>query len=117
MAVVYGSLIAPVFLGRLLGSARRSPHLLFGATAASLSASLLFFLATNLAVWTFSGYYPTTPAGLLASFAAALPFFRFTLAGDLVSTAFLFASFLLLTRAFGVRSPASRPALLTPAVA
>ena len=44
-------------------------------------SSLLFFIVTNLGVW-FLGY-PLTIEGLLTCFTLALPFFGYTIAGDL----------------------------------
>ena len=60
---------------------------------ASLAGSLLFFLITNFGVWLIGDQgtmYPKTWAGLISCFAAALPFFRNTLVGDLCFTAALF---------------------------
>jgi hypothetical protein len=47
---------------------------------------------SNAAVWQFGGLYDQSPAGLLACYTNALPFFRNTLAGDLVWTAILFSA-------------------------
>jgi hypothetical protein len=41
-----------------------------------------FFLASNYAVWVAGDMYPRTFSGLLACYAAAIPFYR----NDLVST-------------------------------
>lgn len=59
----------------------------------SLSASVIFFVVSNFGVWAFSGLYPLTPAGIGTCFAAAIPFFRNTLAGDLVYTFAVFYAF------------------------
>lgn len=50
----------------------------------SLSASVIFFLISNFGVWLSGGLYPLTGGGLAACYAAAIPFFRNTLAGDLI---------------------------------
>ena len=50
----------------------------------SLSASVIFFLVSNFGVWISGGLYPLTGGGLAACYGAAIPFFRNTLAGDLV---------------------------------
>ncbi len=42
-----------------------------------------FFLVSNFAVWIGGGMYPMTPAGLVACYEAALPFYQ----NDLISTA------------------------------
>ena len=54
--------------------------------------SLQFFLLTNLGVWLVGDghLYPRTPAGLMACYVAALPFFGRTLAADLGYATVLF---------------------------
>jgi hypothetical protein len=56
----------------------------------TLTASVVFFLLTNFAVWTNSGMYPLTFAGLQACYIAALPFFQNSLAGDAFYAVVLF---------------------------
>ncbi len=46
-----------------------------------LSSSLIFFFVTNFGVWLIG--YPNTVGGFIACFTAALPFFGWTIAGDL----------------------------------
>jgi hypothetical protein len=59
---------------------------------ASLTASVTFFLASNLAVWAaYPGMYPKTLGGIWMSYVAGLPFFRNEVAGDLFFTAVFFA--------------------------
>lgn len=53
---------------------------------ASLAGSIVFFLVTNAAVWAFQAMYPHTLSGLIQAYLAGLPFFRNTVAGDLVYT-------------------------------
>ena len=89
MAVVYASLLFPFLIGRAL---RRNTALV-SVFAGSLSGSIFFFLTTNLAVWSLSDWYPHTAHGLVLSYVAGLPFFRNTLAGDLVYTAFFFGAY------------------------
>lgn len=88
MATVYASFLAPVIIGRLMRGARAAFFF-----AGSIASSSLFFLATNGAVWLFSDWYPPTLAGLLAAYLAGLPFFRNTLAGDLLYTGFFFGAY------------------------
>ncbi len=61
-----------------------------------LLASILFFIITNFGVWATGTMYARTFAGLLECYTMALPFFRGTLAGDLVYTALLVGGFSLL---------------------
>ena len=58
--------------------------------AASLTGSVIFFLATNWAVWQFSSWYPHSLSGLYQCYLMALPFFRNTLVGDLFYNGVLF---------------------------
>ncbi|MDB2686356.1 hypothetical protein N9Y42_04030 [Mariniblastus sp.] len=58
---------------------------LFGKFAvASLVMSTAFFVLTNFAVWAVGSWYPTTLAGLGECYAAAIPFYRWTLMSDFV---------------------------------
>jgi hypothetical protein len=56
-----------------------------------LSASTLFFIVSNLGVWYF--YYPHSWAGLSSCFILAIPFFVYSLMGDLFYTSILQFSF------------------------
>ncbi len=56
----------------------------------SLGASILFYLASNAAVWLWSGMYPVNLTGLMASLAAGIPFFRNTMLGEFIFTGVFF---------------------------
>jgi hypothetical protein len=71
---------AIVLLGSLLAS-NASP---LRVVSASLVASLSFFAVSNFAVWAIWNMYPKTPAGLAACYTMAIPFFRNTMASDLL---------------------------------
>ena len=60
---------------------------------ASLAGSCLFFVVTNFGVWMVGGLYPQTLEGLRQCYVAAIPFFRNSIAGDLVYTAALFGGY------------------------
>jgi hypothetical protein len=95
MELVYLSFALTVLIGWAIAR-RKSPLAIGGAAVAS---SVLFFVLTNLGVWLFSGMYPRTAEGLVACYAAAVPFFQNTLAGDLFFSALLFGGFALAERA------------------
>ena len=57
---------------------------------AALATSVTFFLASNFAVWAVWNMYPKTAAGLLQSYVAGLPFFRQTVASDLLFSVLFF---------------------------
>jgi hypothetical protein len=57
---------------------------------AALASSVSFFLISNFAVWASGTMYPKTLSGLMTCYAAGVPFFRSTVAGDMVFTAAMF---------------------------
>jgi len=59
----------------------------------SLTASVLFFLITNFAVWVFTPWYVKTLSGLIQCFIMAMPFFRNTLLGDLFYVTVFFGGY------------------------
>src|SRR5438270_864743 len=76
-AILIGSVLAPrVSVLRLAG--------------ASLALSMSFFVMSNFAVWTAGYLYPRTMAGLVTCYTMAIPFFKNTLAGDLLFSAAFF---------------------------
>ncbi|GAB3339157.1 hypothetical protein GCM10027299_51880 [Larkinella ripae] len=104
MAAVYGSFVLIWILGLLMLQKITISRVGF----VTVLSSILFFLITNFAVWFGSPYYPQTPQGLLACYAAGLAFFNgqsFFLngvIGDLTFSTVLFGSYALLQRQFPV---------------
>ena len=101
MAAVYGSLAMPIAFGGWL-----RPRLQLGATGigrqAAMGASLVgcavlasvaFFVVTNFATWCVTPWYDRTWAGLLQCYVNAVPFFRYTLIGDLGFALLLFGGY------------------------
>lgn len=86
MLAVYLGVLAAVPVGRLLagGSMRflRIP-------AGSLAASTLFYLISNFGVW-LGGWYSFSLAGLWACYVNAIPFYGYTIVGDLLFSGILF---------------------------
>ncbi len=74
----------------------------------SLGASILFYLASNAAVWLWSGMYPVNLSGLMASYAAGIPFFRNTMMGDLLFTGAFFGVYELVGATNFVLQPKAR---------
>ncbi len=90
---VYGSVLVIGLAGQWLRSHKRALPII-GTT---LFSSVLFFLVTNFGVWAVGPeMYPRTWAGLLECYAAGIPFFRNTIAGDVFYVAVLFGMFELL---------------------
>ena len=57
---------------------------------AAIASSVSFFVVSNFAVWACWNMYPKTGSGLMACYAAGLPFFRRAIGGDLLFTALMF---------------------------
>lgn len=89
--VVYAVFLLPVVMGKRLQKYEWSLRPL----AYSLVPAVVFFLATNLAIWTFRPWYEPNLAGLTQCYAAAIPFFRWMLMGDVFYVALLFGSYAL----------------------
>ncbi len=90
MLFTYAAMSLPVLLGRLL----RGDHSI-GSTAwrwavCGLVPATLFYLVTNFAVWAFESMYPKTLTGLIACYWAAVPFYRWMAAGDVLYMTVLF---------------------------
>jgi len=96
---VIGGLIVAGLLGRRLHakvgnaeSVSKQPVAAVGQILGSAFAmSAAFFLISNFAVWSMGQWYPMTAEGFVSCFAAAVPFFKYTLFGDLFFSAGIFA--------------------------
>ena len=73
-----------------LGSQLRENTGWLRVAGAALASSVSFFVLSNFAVWASGSMYPKTVSGLMTCYAAGLPFFRRTLAGDMLFTAVMF---------------------------
>ena len=89
MSVVYVAFALPAIAGWLMRR-WRAPLAFVPAIVAS---SLIFFVATNFAVWAFGGLYPHNLEGLAECYIAALPFLRNRIAGDLFWATLLFGGY------------------------
>ena len=111
MIVVYGMLAVPVAMRNGMrryfpiqrltdqngaGQRRRLPSTLRAVTGlfgCSLLGAVAFFVVTNFAHWIFFQSYAMTATGLIHCYVQALPFFRYTLAGDALFGLCLFSSY------------------------
>ncbi|HAH04414.1 MAG: hypothetical protein UV78_C0008G0011 [Parcubacteria group bacterium GW2011_GWA2_43_17] len=89
MLVVYGS----IALAGLIGLATRNNRNIFTVATATLLASIVFFLTTNLAVWYFSSWYSHDWTGLFQCYTLAVPFFKNSLLGDLFFVSLFFGGY------------------------
>jgi len=79
MMWTYAAFMITVLIGFALTQTKGMTKILVGG----FTASLLFFVLTNFGTWLTGGLYPKNFAGLSACFAAAIPFFRNTLIGNM----------------------------------
>jgi len=89
MATVYAS------YALMLGAsyAARRHYSFVSALGTAIASSVVFYLTTNAAVWAFTGMYSPDMFGLLASYAAGIPFFRNSFAGYLAYSALFFGAY------------------------
>jgi hypothetical protein len=94
---VYASFLVSVALGFGLRDKKSVSRI----GAATLAGAIQFFLITNFAVWAASiGNYPKTWDGLVACYAAGVPLFWNTVAGDAFYTTLLFGAMALAEKRF-----------------
>jgi hypothetical protein len=103
LGMVLGACRAKMRVGegrmRAIPAARGAINLLLSSLwigSFALWASLLFFAVTNFACWQVHPIYEKTPGGLLACYAAAIPFFGNMAAGDLFYSLVLFGGYALI---------------------
>jgi hypothetical protein len=73
-----------------MGTALRENAKPLRIAGAALTGSVSFFLISNFGVWAATNIYAKTLSGLMACYAAGVPFFRGTLEGDLLFSAVMF---------------------------
>jgi hypothetical protein len=91
---IYGSFLISVWIGKRLRGTFSVPKI----GGAAFLCALQFYLITNFPSWLFGAMYPHTLAGLVTCYVAALPFFGYTLLGNLFYSAFFFGAQYWLTR-------------------
>src|SRR5690348_11381223 len=96
MPIVYASFLVSVAIGFWLRKRRSVARI----GAATLFGAIQFFLVTNFAVWAVGLSYPRNSAGLLDCYAAGVPFFWNTLAGDAFYATLFFGGFAVAERLF-----------------
>jgi len=87
----YGSYVVIVLVSLLIIRKVTVTRIIGGA----LVSSAIFFLISNFGVWINSHFYPQNSAGLLQCYAAAIPFLKGTLYGNLFYAGVLFGGFAL----------------------
>ncbi|MBA3829753.1 MAG: hypothetical protein H0X33_12505 [Taibaiella sp.] len=90
----YGALLAVTFLGTRMNSIKALPVLGY-----TIAASTIFFIISNLGVYA-CGWWGYSFNGFTTTYIMAIPFFKNTLAGDMIGSVFLFGGYFLLKQAF-----------------
>ena len=98
MIFVYAGFALTVAIGFLLKGRVTITNTAF----ATVIASVLFFLLTNLGAWMTSGLYAKSAAGLMQAYVAGIPFFQNSLLGNAVFVAVIFGGYHLLQKNFAV---------------
>ena len=93
MIWVYGSFVIIAFMGLWLKNNKK----LLRIAGTTIASSVLFFVVTNFGVWT-GGMYGYTFNGLIECYTMAIPFFRNSVAGDVLYVAVMFGLYELVTR-------------------
>ena len=122
MATVYAALTLPVVWNGLLhrylkieqGRWTETALAFVALLSCSLASSLIFYAATNFACWPGSKIYSQDLAGLQSCMIQGLPFFRYTMAGDLFFGVALFGSY---AAAIQLGLASSRSAAIQPQLA
>ena len=94
--LVYSGFIAMVTCGFLIRNKVNTMNVIL----ASFVSAAVFYLITNFSFFYPVTLYPRNFSGIMASYIAALPFFRNMLLGNLVYSAVLFGGFYLLTKRY-----------------
>lgn len=89
MWAVYLSFILIVMIGMMMIKKKKVSNFFL----ASVSSSVLFFVISNFGVWITGPYYSKDITGFTACYTAAIPFFHYTLLGDLFFVALLFGAY------------------------
>ena len=101
MIAVYCSFILVVALGLRL----KKNISLASVPIMALVSAILFYLITNFAVWVGSPIYTQDLSGLVLCYTAAIPFFHYSVLGNLVFTTILFGGFFLASLKLPILSP------------
>lgn len=86
---VWGSFILIACIGMWLKEHKNVKNIIVG----SLASSVLFFLITNFGFWLTYDIYPKTLSGQIEAYIMALPFFKWTVLGDLFYSGMFFGAY------------------------
>jgi len=90
MIFVYISFICSTLIGHYILHKQRSV-LRLGSSA--FISAYVFYMVSNFGFWLVGNYYPLTIDGLITCYVRAIPYFKHTLAGDVLYTFLLFGCY------------------------
>jgi len=90
MLFVYLGFACCTLVGHYILYVRRN---ILRITSSSFVSALVFFIISNFGFWLSGNYYPLTLDGLVDCYIRAIPYFKYTLAGDVLYTFFLFGCY------------------------
>ena len=102
MIAVYIAFALMVVIGMIMIRKKKTTNIIL----ATVTATVLFFIITNFALWISGIMYPVTGAGLVECYVAAIPFFGYNLAGNLFYAGLMFGLFELARMKFPQLAPA-----------
>lgn len=95
LLATYAIMTVPVCFGRLQRGDQSKWSTIMRWALFSILPATLFFIVSNFAVWAFQSDYEKSLAGLAHCYWAAVPFFRWMLAGDLFYLTVLFGAWMI----------------------
>jgi len=101
MIAVYLAFALMVVLGMTMIKRKKAGNIIL----ASVTATVLFFIITNFAIWLSGIMYPMTGTGLVECYIAAIPFFGYNLTGNLFYAGVMFGLFELAKMKFPQLAP------------
>lgn len=96
MILVYGSFLVMVGIGTMVRknvSCEANGEAWMTIGLGALSGSIIFFIATNFGVWAFTNLYQHNFSGLMSAYTMGLPFFKWTVIGDLAWSVAFFGGY------------------------
>ncbi|HIE77831.1 MAG TPA: hypothetical protein EYP92_03270 [Candidatus Thioglobus sp.] len=108
MLVVYLALLFPIIFKGFLRAKLSGPRVAMTA----ITCSVVFFVSTNFAVWMFSPMYEKTWAGIVLCYTMAIPFFHYTVMGDLLWSGLIFGTYYLVKNYYEDAAPGFKSSLL-----
>ena len=89
MLFVYAGFAIGTLVGRWMLANKRT---IINLAAGALISASIFFMLSNFGMW-LSGTYPATIDGLINCYIRGIPYFRYSLIGDIFYTYLLFSSY------------------------